>query len=36
MTHEAENDFAYNILVPDFLLFAIAMTGVFGLLIAVF
>lgn len=36
MTNNAENAFMYNILVPDFLMFAIAMTAVFGLLLVIF
>ena len=36
MTNNAENAFLYNILVPDFLLFAIAMAGAFGLLLVIF
>ena len=36
MTTDAENAFAFNILMPDLLLFAVAMTAVFGLLLLIF
>ena len=36
MTDSAEDAFTYNILIPDFLLFAVAMTALFGLLIVIF
>lgn len=36
MTSDVENAFAYNILMPDVLLFAVGMTAVFGLLLLIF
>ena len=36
MTSAVENAFAYNVLMPDVLLFVAGMTSVFGLLILVF
>ena len=33
---ETENAFVFNVLMPDFLLFAVGMTAVFGLLMAAF
>ena len=36
MTTNAENAFAYNILMPDLLLFVIALTAVFGLMLLIF
>jgi len=36
MTTNAENAFAYNVLMPDVLLFSIAITAVFGLLLLLF
>jgi hypothetical protein len=36
MTSTVENAFAYNVLMPDVLLFVIGMTSVFGLLLLIF
>ncbi len=36
MTNNVENAFAYNVLMPDVLLFAVGMTAVFGLLLLIF
>lgn len=36
MTNNVENAFAYNVLMPDVLLFAVGMTTVFGLLLLIF
>lgn len=36
MTSSVENAFAYNVLMPDVLLFAVGMTTVFGLLLLIF
>ena len=35
MTNNAENDFAYNVLMPDVLLFAVGLTTVFGLMLLI-
>lgn len=36
MTSTVENAFAYNVLMPDLLLFVAGMTSVFGLLVLLF
>ncbi len=36
MTSNVENAFAYNVLMPDAVLFAVAMTSVFGLMLLIF
>ena len=35
-TGNAENAFTYNILVPDFVIFVLGMSGAFGALLIVF
>ncbi len=36
MTNNVENAFAYNVLMPDVLLFAIGMSTAFGLMLLIF
>ncbi len=36
MTSSVENAFAFNVLMPDLLLFAVGMTAVFGLMLLIF
>lgn len=36
MTSNVENAFAYNILMPDVLLFTVGITTVFGLMLLIF
>jgi hypothetical protein len=36
MTSDVENAFAFNVLMPDLLLFTVSMAAVFGLLILIF
>ncbi len=36
MTTHAEDTFVFNVLVPDLLLFTVALTAVFGLLLLIF
>jgi len=36
MTSNVENAFAYNVLMPDVLLFVVGLTAVFGLMLLIF
>ena len=36
MTSNVENAFVYNVLMPDVLLFIVALTAAFGLLLLIF
>ncbi len=36
MTSHVEDAFAYNVLMPDVILFSVAITAVFGLLLLIF
>ena len=36
MINNVENDFAYNVLMPDVLLFVVGLTTVFGLMLLIF
>lgn len=33
---DTENEFVYNILVPDFLIFAVSISAAFGILLEIF